>query len=114
MNTRPIGGTSVQKQIGDLFLRARCEKGVSQKQIADGMRRSINTVRWHEAGARSFRADDLVLAAEIIGCSPLMLLPDMGGTDPRDRFGWLVDTPPLPREEEQKADGGEDGAATAA
>lgn len=74
MTTRPTEGTAVQKKLGDMFRAARDEAGISLKTLAKQMRRSINTIRWHEAGSRSLRADDLVLAAQVMGCSPTALV----------------------------------------
>ena len=90
MTTRPTEGTAVQKALGDIFRNVRNESGISLKALALRMKRSINTIRWHEAGSRSLRADDLVLAAQVIGCSPSALLTDdfgrvtQGGADEAD------------------------------
>jgi transcriptional regulator with XRE-family HTH domain len=77
MNTRPIEGDPVQRKLGELFLAARKANGINLKELAQRMGRSINTVRWHENGARSLRADDLVMAARIMGCSATSLVPVM-------------------------------------
>lgn len=74
MATRPTEGTAVQKALGEVFRTVRSESGISLKILANRMQRSINTIRWHEAGSRSLRADDLVLAAQVIGCPPADLL----------------------------------------
>lgn len=88
MTTRPTEGTAVQKALGDTFRNVRTESGITLKALAKRMQRSINTIRWHEAGSRSLRADDLVLAAQVMGCSPTALvLEDMdrsGGGDEAD------------------------------
>lgn len=89
MPARPIKGDQLQQAIGERFKAEREARGVTQKQLCDGLQVSINTVRWHEAGSRCLRADQLVAAAAIIGCSAADLLP------------------PAPRREEP-ADGGQD------
>jgi transcriptional regulator with XRE-family HTH domain len=76
MSTRPTEGTAVQKSLGDAFRAVRTNSGFSLKALAQRMRRSINTIRWHEAGSRSLRADDLVLAAQVMGCSPTKLMQE--------------------------------------
>lgn len=74
MTTRPPEGTEVQKALGELFRAKRTQKGISLKAMAQMMRCSINTIRWHEAGGRSLRADELVQAASLMGCSPTILM----------------------------------------
>lgn len=74
MTTRPPEGTEVQKALGELFRAKRTEKGISLKSMAQMMRCSINTIRWHEAGGRILRADELVQAAKFMGCSPTSLM----------------------------------------
>lgn len=74
MTTKPTEGTDVQKSLGELFKAVRTQSGISLKAMAQRMQRSINTIRWHEAGSRSLRADDIVLAAQVMGCSPSVLV----------------------------------------
>lgn len=76
MTTKPTEGSEVQKALGDTFRSVRTRSGITLKALAQRMQRSINTIRWHEAGSRSLRADDLVLAAQVMGCSPTMLVAD--------------------------------------
>ena len=52
-----------------LGARLRVEReahGISLEDFARAMGGSINTIRWHEAGSRMLRGDDLVQAARIL------------------------------------------------
>lgn len=72
--TKPVPGTETQIALGRTFLRERSRTGVTLERIATALKTSINTIRWHEAGARSLRADDLIAAAGVMGCSPATLI----------------------------------------
>lgn len=74
MTTKPVKGTIIQQMLGEKFLRIRTQYGVTLKMLSDQMKCSINTIRWHEAGDRCLRADGLVKAAAVIGCSPTDLI----------------------------------------
>lgn len=76
MTTKPTEGSEVQRALGYTFRSVRTQSGITLKALAQRMQRSINTIRWHEAGSRSLRADDLVLAAQVMGCSPTELVAD--------------------------------------
>jgi transcriptional regulator with XRE-family HTH domain len=78
MATKPTRGTDEQVALGAMFRRAREGAGISLRGISKDMGMSINTIRWHEAGHRSLRADDLMVAAKIIGCRVLDLIRDSG------------------------------------
>lgn len=72
--TKPIPGNKDQVALGAVFRAKRSEAGVTQEQIKAALGCSINTVRWHEAGARSLRADQLVTAARVMRCDPKDLM----------------------------------------
>jgi transcriptional regulator with XRE-family HTH domain len=64
--------------LGDRFREVRTSRGVLLREVAKGLDVSINTVRWHEGGARMLRVDQLVRAAKIIGVDPSDLLKKTG------------------------------------
>lgn len=70
MPAKPTPGTNDQIALGVAFRRARTAAGVTQEQIKVALGVSINTIRWHEAGARCLRADQLVEAARVFKCAP--------------------------------------------
>lgn len=74
MTTKPVKGSIIQQMLGEKFLRVRAKRGITLKMLSERMPCSINTIRWHEAGDRCLRADGLVQAAAIIGCSPTELM----------------------------------------
>ena len=69
--TKPIPGTEIQIGLGRAFKRERDRTGTTLDQLAKGLGVSINTIRWHQEGAR---CDDLIKAAGIIGCPPTELM----------------------------------------
>jgi transcriptional regulator with XRE-family HTH domain len=79
MATRPIGGTDTQIALGRLFRMAREAAGMTLRQVAHDMGMSINTIRWHEAGTRCLRSDDLIAAARLIGTDPRLLIANPPG-----------------------------------
>lgn len=68
----PVG--PLQVALGAVFRQVRKKKKVSLKPLSMHLACSINTIRWHEAGARSMRADDLVKAAAFLEVSPAELV----------------------------------------
>ncbi len=56
--------------LGDLFAHERAKAGISLEVMAAKLERSINTIRWHEAGTRLMRLDEVVRAAFIMGITP--------------------------------------------
>jgi transcriptional regulator with XRE-family HTH domain len=84
MSTKPVARTPLEEALGAAFRAARRANKVSLTAMAQKLGCSINTVRWHEAGARSLRADDLVRAADIIGVDATVLLANQGEA-PRNR-----------------------------
>ncbi|CAB4130394.1 HTH_XRE domain containing protein [uncultured Caudovirales phage] len=60
--------------MGALFRAERRRNRVWLKDMAKALGVSVNTIRWHENGARMMRSDLLVRAAEIMGVDPAILL----------------------------------------
>lgn len=80
--TRPIPAGELEERLGAAFRAARLAAGVTLDEMARRLDCSVNTVRWHEGGARMLRADNLIRAASIIGCDPAILLAGGGAGDP--------------------------------
>lgn len=74
MTTTPIPKGDLQVSLGERFRAVRRSRGVWLRDMANALRCSVNTVRWHENGARMFRADTIVLAAEHLNVPPSILL----------------------------------------
>lgn len=53
--------------LGSRFRSVRESRHVKLKDLATHLGTTINTIRWHEAGATLMRLDMLVAAAEFIG-----------------------------------------------
>lgn len=70
MSTKPVPAGDVELALGRKFREIRKRQKVRLMDIADGLSCSINTIRWHEAGARMLRTDDLVRCARIMGVDP--------------------------------------------
>lgn len=102
MTTVPKRAGEVEACLGATFRAERKARGVSQGRIAKGLGVSINTVRWHEAGARSMRLADIVRAACIIGCRPEALILARSAAKPSPAAGRRAKrakTAPKPDEE---------------
>ena len=69
MSAKPIASSALNVALGDAFKLRRENAGLSLRTLAGLMERSVNTIRWHEGGETPLRANDLVMAARIIGCS---------------------------------------------
>lgn len=67
MTTIPQSKGDLQTALGAQFRETRRAKHVWLRDLSKQLGVSVNTVRWHEAGARMMRADLIVRAAEIIG-----------------------------------------------
>lgn len=96
MSAVPQVSSDTHYMLGRLFVQRRQAAGVSQEQMTAHLGCSINTLRWHEAGARALRADQLVLAAELLRCEPADLVQDTGGTADRPAKRSRVRTAPPP------------------
>lgn len=73
MTTKPVPAGDVEVALGRRFREVRKRQKVRLTDLAEGLGCSINTVRWHEAGARMLRTDDLVRCATIMGVEPAEL-----------------------------------------
>lgn len=73
MTTRPVPAGEVEVALGRRFREVRKRQNVRLVDVATSLGCSINTVRWHEAGARMLRTDDLVRCAVIMGVDPAEL-----------------------------------------
>jgi transcriptional regulator with XRE-family HTH domain len=74
----PVPRGEMEASIGARFRDIRKGCRVALKPLAAHLRCSVNTVRWHEAGARMMRADLIVRAAEFMAVNPQELLPPAG------------------------------------
>lgn len=74
MSTRPTAIGEREAAIGALMRAARKRQRVGLRPLAEHLQCSINTIRWHEAGARMMRADMLSRAADFIGVPPAELI----------------------------------------
>jgi hypothetical protein len=75
MATVPQPKGDLEASLGAKFRAERRANGVWLRDLASALDVSVNTIRWHEAGARMLRADMLVKAAEVIGVNPSALMP---------------------------------------
>lgn len=82
--TKPVPADELTKSIGEIFKEKRKSAKVSLDRMAASLGCSINTVRWHEAGARMLRADQIFTAAKVIGCEPRELLPEGEKPEPSE------------------------------
>lgn len=69
MTTIPQSKGELETALGAQFRETRRANHVWLRELSRQLGVSVNTVRWHEAGARMMRADLIVRAAEIIGVS---------------------------------------------
>ncbi len=67
--TIPVARSPEAARLGNAFRDVRKARGLSLTEMAKALQCSINTVRWHEAGATLFRADVLERAASHLGCT---------------------------------------------
>ena len=70
MSTKPIPAGEVEVALGRRFREVRKRQKVRLMDLADALSCSVNTIRWHEAGARMLRTDDLVRCARVMGVEP--------------------------------------------
>jgi transcriptional regulator with XRE-family HTH domain len=74
MATKPQPKGEVEMALGEQFRAVRRRQKVWLRDLAAKLECSVNTVRWHEAGARMMRADMIVKAAEFMGVLPEELM----------------------------------------
>ena len=73
--TVPLATSPENAALGSRFREVRRRQKVYLRPLADALGCSLNTVRWHEAGARMLRLDQVVQAAGIMGVDAAELLP---------------------------------------
>lgn len=74
--TKPVPKGELEAELGRRFRLARERAEVRLTDVASHLGCSINTVRWHEAGTRLLRVDDVVRFARLIGCDPSDLVKE--------------------------------------
>lgn len=73
MTTKPVPAGEVEQALGRRFREVRKRQKVRLLDLSQALGCSINTVRWHEAGARMLRTDDLIRCAGVMGVDPAEL-----------------------------------------
>ena len=73
--TIPLATSPENAALGSRFRDVRRRQKVYLRPLAEALGCSLNTVRWHEAGARMLRLDQVVQAASIMGVDAAELLP---------------------------------------
>lgn len=66
--TVPVALSPETAALGERFRKARERRDFGLKALSDAIGLSINTIRWHEAGARMMRLDQVEEAARAMGC----------------------------------------------
>lgn len=87
-NGTPIPIGEHEAACGARFRKLRREAGLTQEALAGRLGISINTLRWHEAGARPFRGNTLILAAHHMNTEVMNLMQpeeEDGKAKPRRR-----------------------------
>lgn len=74
MATVPTPRGEFEAALGERFKAARRARKVWLRDLAKVLGVSVNTIRWHENGARMLRVDLLVQAANHMGVAPGDLL----------------------------------------
>jgi transcriptional regulator with XRE-family HTH domain len=64
----PIAKGDFEAALGARFRSVRESRDAKLKDLAVHLGLSVNTIRWHEAGAVMLRLDMLHKAAEFLGC----------------------------------------------
>lgn len=88
MATEPKRVNEGNVALGWSMRRYREAYGMTQPQLAAALGRSINTLRKHEAGERMLRVDDLVRAAEVLGCQREYLIYPYPGRERAVTRAW--------------------------
>ncbi|CAB4122275.1 HTH_XRE domain containing protein [uncultured Caudovirales phage] len=63
----PTSKGELELQIGTAFSEVRRKHNFWLRNLAAELGVCVNTIRWHESGARMMRADIVVKAAQIMG-----------------------------------------------
>lgn len=72
--TQLVAQDDLSAALGRLFRSVREERGVTLQALSDAIERRMNVIRFHEAGVRLMRADDLTRAALAMGVAPRSLM----------------------------------------
>lgn len=72
--TKPKPKNAFAKSLGARLRVEREAQGITLGDLASALGVAINTVRWHEAGSRLMRADELAAAAKWLRLDPPSLL----------------------------------------
>lgn len=72
--TTPKAKSDVARALGARLRIEREAQGLNLHDLAQGAGVSINTIRWHEAGSRMLRADDLVSIAVLLNMDAQALM----------------------------------------
>lgn len=70
MGSKPMARGEVERALGERFRAVRRRQKCWLADLSKALDCSINTIRWHEAGARMMRADMIVRAAAVMGVEP--------------------------------------------
>lgn len=79
MATKPTATSPENAALGARFKEVRRRQKVWLRPLAEALGCSINTIRWHEAGDRMMRLDEVVKAAGVMGVEPAELLTQQSG-----------------------------------
>jgi transcriptional regulator with XRE-family HTH domain len=77
--TVPVASSPENAALGARFKAVRRQQKVWLRPLAEAMGCSVNTIRWHEAGDRMMRLDEVMKAASIMGVDPAELVKQEGG-----------------------------------
>lgn len=66
MPAKPIPRGALEVNLGSAFRAAREAANMTLVDLSQRLDCSVNTIRWHEAGARPMRSDMLSMAAQIM------------------------------------------------
>lgn len=72
--TKPVSKGPHAAAIGARLRVEREAHPISLEDFAQAVGMSINKVRWHEAGSRLLRADELAVCARILKLEPLVMM----------------------------------------
>lgn len=67
MPTKPEAKSPDAARLGEQFRAVRKRQKITLKDLAAQMNVSVNTIRWHEAGDRMLRTDQISEAARCLG-----------------------------------------------
>lgn len=77
--SKPTAKGQTERLLGERFRSVRRSRKVWLLDLSKALNVSVNTIRWHEAGARMMRSDLIVRAAEVLNVTPDDLLLIEGG-----------------------------------